>query len=203
MLSAVVLPERGAMNAVMVSSQDANRAGPRPDGRLRSPSSSPVSAAGSDRGLAPASDGRSLMAFFAAGTGVSGVICGLTASAATGSPGRGMRAAMSRHAMAPAVTAAHASTTAISTTRMVGVPGHAWLVRQRARLMTHRSLNEGMRRPARAAAIRAASQASHAVPASPQPISSTTQTPAPLPARSGIRGPAARVTIPALWPGPP
>ena len=87
MLSAVVLPERGAMNAVMVSSQDANRAGPRPAGRLRSPSSSPVSAAGSDRGLAPASDGRSLMAVFAAGTGVSGVICGLPASAATGSPG--------------------------------------------------------------------------------------------------------------------
>ena len=101
---------------------------------------------------------------------------------------------MSRHATATAVTAAHASTTAISTTRMVDVPGHAWLVRQRARLMTHRSLNEGMRRPARAAAIRAASQASHAAPASPQPISSTTQTPAPLPARSGTRGPAARVT---------
>ena len=87
MLSAVVLPERGAMNAVMVSSQDANRAGPRPEGRLRSPSSSPVSAAGSDRGSAPASDGRSLMAVLAAGTGVSGVICGLPASAATGSPG--------------------------------------------------------------------------------------------------------------------
>src|ERR1035441_5582811 len=40
-LSAVVLPERGAMNAVMVSSQDANRAAPRPAGRLRSPSRSP------------------------------------------------------------------------------------------------------------------------------------------------------------------
>ena len=100
MLSAVVLPDRGAMNAVMVSSQDANRAGPRPQGRLRSPSSSPVSAAASDRGLAPASDGRSLMAVLAAGTGVSGVICGLPASAATGSPGLGMRAAMIRHAMA-------------------------------------------------------------------------------------------------------
>ena len=90
MLSAVVLPERGAMNAVMVSSQDANRAGPRPDG-LRSPSSSPVSAGGSLRGLTPASDGRSLMAFLAAGTDVSGVICGLRDSAATGSSGRGMR----------------------------------------------------------------------------------------------------------------
>ena len=146
MLSAVVLPERGAMNAVMVSSQDANRAGPRPEGRLRSPSSSPVSAAGSDRGLAPASDGRSLMAVLAAGTGVSGVICGSPASAATGSPGLGMRAAMIRHAMIPAVMTAHASTAAISATRMVGVPGHAWLVRQRARLMTHRSLNGGMRR---------------------------------------------------------
>ena len=77
------------------------------------------------------------------------------------------------------------------------MPGHAWLVRQRARLMTHRSLNGGMRRPARAAAIRAASQASQAAAARPQPISSTTQTPAPLPARSGIRGPAARVMIPA------
>ena len=141
MLSAVVLPERGAMNAVMVSSQDANRAGPRPEGRLRSPSSSPVSAAGSDRGLDPASDGRSLMAVFAAGTGVSGVICGLPESAATGSPGLGMRAAMIRHPMTPAVMTAHASTAAISATRMVGVPGHAWLVRQRARLMTHRSLN--------------------------------------------------------------
>ena len=53
MLSAVVLPERGAMNAVTVSSQDANRAGPRPEGRLRSPSSSPVSPAGSDRGIGP------------------------------------------------------------------------------------------------------------------------------------------------------
>ena len=198
MLSAVVLPERGAMNAVMVSSQDANRAGPRPEGRLRSPSSSPVSAAGSDRGLAPASDGRSLMAVLAAGTGVSGVICGLTASAATGSPGRGMRAAMIRHAMVPAVTTAPASTAAISTTRMVGVPGHAWLVRQRARLMTHRSLNGGMRRPDSAAASRAASQASQAAAASPQPISSTTQTPAPLPARIGTRGAAARLTA-----GPP
>ena len=203
MLSAVVLPERGAMNAVMVSSQDANRAGPRPAGRLRSPSSSPVSAAGSDRGSDPASDGRSLMAVLAAGTGVSGVICGLPASAATGSPGLGMRAAMIRHTMVPAVMTAHASTAAISATRMVGVPGHAWLVRQRARLMTHRSLNGGMRRPARAAAMRAASQASQAAAARPQPISSTTQTPAPLPASSGIRGPAARVTIPAPGPGPP
>ena len=166
MLSAVVLPERGAMNAVMVSSQDANRAGPRPDGRLRSPSSSPVSAAGSARGLAPASDGRSLMAVFAAGTGVSGVICGLTASAATGSPGRGVRAAMIRHATVPAVTAAPASATAITTTRMVGVPGHAWLVRHRARLMTQRSLNGGTCPPDSAAASRAASQASQAAAAS-------------------------------------
>ena len=110
---------------------------------------------------------------------------------------------MIRHAMVPAVMTAHASTAAISATRMVGVPGHAWLVRQRARLMTHRSLNGGMRRPARAAAMRAASQASQAAAARPQPISSTTQTPAPLPASSGIRGPAARVMIPAPGPGPP
>src|SRR5580658_7047748 len=75
MLSAVVLPDRGAMNAVMVSSQDANKAGPRPDGRLRSPRRSPVSPAGSTRELAPASDGRSLIAVSAAGIGVSGLIC--------------------------------------------------------------------------------------------------------------------------------
>ena len=60
---------------------------------------------------------------------------------------------MIRHAMVPAVMTAHASTAAISATRMVGVPGHAWPVRQRARLMTHRSLNGGMRRPDRAAAM--------------------------------------------------
>src|SRR4029077_13707031 len=112
MLSAVVLPERGAMNAVMVSSQDANRAEPRPEGRLRSPSSRPVSASDSDRGLDPASDGRSLMAVFAAGTGVNGVIRGSPDSAATGSPGLGRRAAMIRHAMTPAVMTAHASAAA-------------------------------------------------------------------------------------------
>ena len=32
MLSAVVLPDRGAMNATTVSSHDANSAGPRPAG---------------------------------------------------------------------------------------------------------------------------------------------------------------------------
>ena len=65
------------MNAVMVSSQDANRAGPRPEGCLRSPSSSSgIGQPPQDRGFDLASDGRSLMAVFAAGTGVSGVICG-------------------------------------------------------------------------------------------------------------------------------
>ena len=169
MLSAVVLPERGAMNAVMVSSQDANRAGPRPAGRLRSPSSSPVSAAGSGRGRAPASDGRSLMAVFAAGTGVSGVICGLPASAATGSPGLGMRAAMIRHAMTPAVMTAQASDGARSPRpggwACQATPG---AVRDRARPMTHAAeRGHGPCRPA-AAAIRAASQASQAAAARPQ-----------------------------------
>ena len=193
MLSAVVLPERGAMNAVMVSSQDANRAGPRPAGFLRSPSSSPVAPAGRARGLTPARDGRSRIAVSAAGTGVSGLICGLTASAATGSPGREIRAAMNRHTMATAVMTPQASRRAISTTRRVGVPGQAWLVRHRARVMIQRSPNGGTCPPARAAAIRAASQASHAAMTRPQPISRTTQIPAPLPARTGTRGPAARL----------
>ena len=47
--------------------------------------------------------------------------------------------------------------------------------------------------------MRAASQASQAAAARPQPISSTTQTPAPLPARIGTRGAAARLTT---WPPP-
>src|SRR5580658_5149487 len=115
-LSAVVLPERGAMNAVRVSSQEAKTAGPRPAGRLRSPSSSPVSPAGSARGLDPASDGRSLIAVLAAGTGVSGVICGLPASAATGSPGRGIRPAMIRHVTVTVVAAAAANVTATRAT---------------------------------------------------------------------------------------
>ena len=196
------LADEGTPSAVLALTHP-NATGPRPEGRLRSPSSSPVSAAGKDRGLNPASDGRSLMAVFAAGTGVNGVICGSLESAATGSPGLGMRAAMIRHAMIPAVMTAPASAAAISATRMVGVPGHAWPVRQRDRLMTQRSPNGGMRRPDSAAAMRAASQASQAATARPQPISTTTQTPAPLPARSGIRGPAARVTIPAPGPRPP
>ena len=188
MLSAVVLPERGAMNAVTVSSHEANRAGPRPEGRLRSPSSSPVSPAGSVRGLAPLSDGRSLIAVSAARTGVSGLICGLTASAATGSPGRGMRAAMTRQAVIPAAMTAQASTRSITATRRVGVPGHAWPVRNRTRLMTHRSLNGGTRRPASTAASRAASQASQAAAIRLQARSKMIHTPAPFPARTGTRG---------------
>ena len=46
----------------------------------------------------------------------------------TGSPGRGVRAAMIRHITVPAATAVTASATAITTTRGVGVPGHAWLL---------------------------------------------------------------------------
>ena len=193
MLSAVVLPDRGAMNAVRVSSQDANRAVPRPAGRWRSPSSSPVSPAGSTRGLAPPSDGRSLIAVCAAGIGASGLICGLAASVATGSPGRGIRAAMTRHVRVPAVTAAPVSATTMSKTRTVGVPGQVWPVCPWARLMIQCSPNGRTWRPASAAAIRAASQASHAPAARPQPSSRTTQTPAPLPARIGTRGPAARL----------
>ena len=64
--SVVVFPERGAMTAIVVSSQDAYRAGPRPDGLSRSPSRSPVSAGDSLRGLTAASDGRSRIAFLAA-----------------------------------------------------------------------------------------------------------------------------------------
>jgi hypothetical protein len=64
----------------------------------------------------------------------------------------GRSAPMSAYTSPPMPTPA--SATAITTTRMVGVPGHAWLVRHRARLMTHRSLNGGMCPPARAAASR-------------------------------------------------
>jgi len=193
MLSAVVLPDRGAMNAIRVSSHDANSAGPRPASRFRSPRSSPVSPGGRAQGSAPASDGRSLIAVFAAGIGVSGRICGLAASAATGSPGRGIRAAMTRQVTIPAAMAAPASTAPSSRTRTVGVPGQVWPVRPRARPRSQCSPNEGARWPVRAAAIRAASQASQAPTTRPQPSRRTTHTPAPLPARIGTRGPAARL----------
>ena len=75
-----------------------------------------MSATGSFRGLAPAGDGRSLIAVSAAGTGTSSLIRGLTASAATGSPGRGRRAAMTRHVRVTAVMAALANAMAISKT---------------------------------------------------------------------------------------
>ena len=99
-----------------------------------------------------------------------------------------MRAAMTRQAVIPAAMTAQASTTSITETSRVGVPGQAWPVRHRVKLMTHRSLNGGICRPTSAAAIRAASQASHAAPARLQVISKTTQTPAPFPAMIGTRG---------------
>ena len=68
------------------------------------------------------------------------------------------------------------------------MPGHAWPVRHRTRLMTHRSLNGGTRRPASAAASRAASQASQAAAIRLQARSKMIHTPAPFPARTGTRG---------------
>ena len=124
----VVFPERGAMTAIVVSSQDAYRAGPRPDGLSRSPSSRPVSAGDSLRGLTAARDGRSRMAFLAAGTDASSAICGLRDSAATGSSGRGMRRPINRHATATAAAAAQARMSPAAMTTTVGVPGHAWAV---------------------------------------------------------------------------
>ena len=104
--SAVVLPDRGAMNAISVSSHEAYSAGPRPPGCSRSPSSRPMSAGLIRRELVPARDGRSRAAVRADGRGVSGSIPGLRRSAATGSPWRGSRAAIACHASAmPAATA--------------------------------------------------------------------------------------------------
>ena len=101
---------------------------------------------------------------------------------------------MTRHVKAPAVTAAPASATPISRTSTVGVPGQVWAVRPRARLMIQCSPNAGTWRPARAGGDpgREPGQPG-AMPQEPQPISSTTQTPAPLPAMIGTRGPAARL----------
>ena len=49
---AVVLPDRGAMNATTVSSHDAYTAGPRrPPGRISCPRASPASAGSIDRGI--------------------------------------------------------------------------------------------------------------------------------------------------------
>jgi hypothetical protein len=58
---------------------------------------------------------------------MAGLICGLTASAATGSAGRGIRAAMTRHVTITTVMAAQTNAMAISRTRAVGAPGQAWL----------------------------------------------------------------------------
>ena len=52
---------------------------------------------------------------------------------------------MIRHVLTPAVITAQASTTAITATRTVGVPGQAWPVRPRARLMIQRSPKGGTR----------------------------------------------------------
>jgi metallo-beta-lactamase family protein len=128
-----------------------------------------------------------------AGISIAGLICGLTASAATGSPGRGIRAAMTRHVRITTVMAAQTNAMAISSTRAVGVPGQAWLVRHRARLMIQCPPNVGTWRPVTAAAIRAASQVSQAAMTRPQPISRTTQIPAPLPARTGTYASSGRL----------
>ena len=88
MLSVVVLPERGAMNAAMCL-PGREQGGPRPDA-AEVAEQQPGIAAAAPAGR-PGQRRRQPMAVFAAGTGVSGAIRGLTASAATGSRVTGAR----------------------------------------------------------------------------------------------------------------
>ena len=188
MLSAVVLPERGAMNAVMVSSQDANRAGPRPAGRLRSPSSSPVSAAGRRPRIGPGQrraepDGgprgrdrcqrRDLRVAGERGDRVAGPGDARGDDPPRDGPGRDDRARQHGGDQRD-------QDGGRAGPRLAGTPA--------GQADDPPFAERGHAPPARAAAIRAASQASQAAAARPQPISSTTQTPAPLPARSGTCG---------------
>ena len=191
---AVVLPERGAMNAMTVSSHDANKSGPRPADCRMLPSSRPVSAALIVRSLASASEARSRAADLADGPRVSGRMPGLRRSAATGSPGRALRRATARHTTAATMAAAIPSAAATAATTGVGVPGHARLVRPVTRSPAHRQENAGTRPPASPAAARAAAHVSPATANSPQHSARTLHMPAAFPADSGTRGPVARFT---------
>ena len=74
-------------------------------------------------------------------------MAGLTASAATGSAGRGIRAAMTRHVTITTVMAAQTNAMAISRTRAVGVPGQAWLGTPRQRRVRRAAMVPGQHRP--------------------------------------------------------
>ena len=202
----VVLPLRGPMNASTVSSQEEYRSGPFPPGWRRLPSSSPMSAGARLPGRAPASEGRSRTAVPAAGSRASWRMDRSRLSAATGSPGRVMCRAASRHTASPAAVSAAARTAPVTATRGVGVPGHACAVRPCSAAVSHRTLNGGTRLPSMAAASRAAAHASQASPARPHAAASSIQASAALPAASGGRGPSARLTRASRagwrgWPG--
>ena len=192
---AVVFPDRGAMNATTVSSQEAYTTGPRRlPGRSSRPSASPVWAGSSARGSAPARDRRSPVAVRAAGRLVSARMRGLRASAATGSPGTGRSRAV-RQAATPASSAASpARTIAVVTTATVGVCGHARPVRPCRTSPANPAPNGSVLPPVIAAAILAAAQISPARATSDQQPASTAQPAAVPPGAADGRGPSARLT---------
>jgi hypothetical protein len=145
------------MNATRVSSHDAYRAGPdRPPRFCTSPSSNPICDEASRVGSVPVRDRRSCTALAAARMGLRGSRPGLSASAATGSPGCGQRSAT--FCQITQMAAPAPATTRMSSTSHVGVPGHARSVRSWAMASAKSSPNRLICPPVSAPASFADSQ---------------------------------------------